>query len=148
MLITLNINDENVKKSKEALLDFIAPALYRYERYSTDSSIAVVYSDEEINYDACSCHIRQSDLMMKLNKNLVLVIFDNVSLEHGIKAGENLLMNYTKFNINQNLYFAVTSAAIKESSLDKGEELFLILRHAINKNLKNEVVDCYHLKGM
>ena len=148
MLITLNINDENVQKSRHAFLDFIAPALYRYERYSVDSSLALLYSDEEINYDACSCHIRQSDSLIQLNPNLIGIVFDNVSLAHGIKASENLLMSYRKFNMNQNLFFAVTSVADQESSLDKGEELMLLLRYAIKNKLKNEIVDCYQLKGV
>lgn len=148
MLITLNINDENVQKSKAAFLDFISAPLYRYERYAIDATVALMYSDEEIDYDACSCHIRQSDMLMKLDKNLIAIVFDNVSLDHGIKAGGNLLMNYKKFSMNQNIFCAVTSMAKKENSLDKGEELFLLLRYAIKNKLKNEIVDCYQLGGL
>lgn len=147
MLQTLNINDVHVQKSKQELLDFLESTLYRYERYAIDSSIALMYSDEAISYEACSCHIRQSDMMIKLEENLIGIVFDNVSLEHGIKAGENLIMTYKKYNMHQNIFFAVTSAAKKESSLDKGEELLLILRYAIKNKLNKEVVDCYQLQG-
>lgn len=148
MLTTLNINDENVKKSKLELLSFISSSLYRYHRYETDSSLALLHSDEAIHLESCTSQIRESDRIMQLNQNLVAIVFDNVSLEHGIKAGSNMLLNYANYKMKQNLYFAVTSTSIQESSLDKGEELLLLLRYAVKNNLNREVVDCYQLKGM
>jgi hypothetical protein len=126
---------------KVRIQDSIKRELYLHDRYGTDFSALMIYSDEPINTEVFSAHIRESDSVIVLDENFVLIIYDIIDIEKCSKAAQNLLLSYQRYDIQQPLYMAVAPARQKNSSTDIGTRLFMILEYAFNESLKNRVID-------
>lgn len=134
-----------IKKSfpehKVKIFESIKRELYLHDRYGTEFSAMMIYSDEPINLEVCHSHIRESDSVVALEENFVLIIYDIIDIEKCNKAAQNLLLAYQRFNIKQSLYMAVAPAQQLNASTDIGTRLFLILEYAVKESLVNRVVD-------
>jgi hypothetical protein len=126
---------------KVKILEAIKRELYLHDRYGTDFSTLMIYSDEPINVEVCRSHVRESDSVVALEENFVLIIYDIIDIEKCNKAAQNLLLTYQRYDLQQPLYMAVAPAHQENSSTDIGTRLFLILEYAVKESLVNRVVD-------
>jgi len=116
---------------------------YRYTRYKINFSMALYYSETEIDTTIFDNAMRESDKVLQLHKNLICMIFDITSQGDGLKASENLLSMYINKYLNQTLYasFVTTEDFATQSNMDS--HLISLLNFAIEKGLSGRVTDSF-----
>ena len=140
MIEYLDIKDK-FSDYKEKILEITKNKMYAYDRYDIEFSSLMIYSSDPIDLDICSSHIRQSDNIFSLEKNLYVVIYDVVKPEDAIKAAQNILHAYHHHNVKQELYLVVANAQQGSSANDMVNCLFAMLEYAVKESSYNTVID-------
>jgi hypothetical protein len=138
------INALNQKRQifQKQLLQEIQEYHYRFIRYHIDYSIVFAYiSEEDGDLSTCSCHIRESDMIIFFQTNFCALIFDNTNEEQGIKAANNLLSRIQNRFFAKHLYMTIINATTEQSEFQMVHDLFDLLAFALDHRMDNLVVD-------
>jgi hypothetical protein len=111
---------ENYNQYKKEILTKIEAYAYRKKRYDVDFTISIMISTSAFHTQSIQEHIRDTDLMIVLAKNLVAVVFDFTNEEMGLKASENLMALIEPQMFDKHLFVSVVSS---HNSLDDDEQV-------------------------
>jgi len=101
---------ENYNSYKNTILRNIEDFSYRKVRYYVDFTVALYISQKELDSDFIKEQIRDTDRILMLDKNLVVVIFDFAKEEAGFKAAENLLSKIEPALFGAELFISVANS--------------------------------------
>ena len=128
------------KKTGELCAEFF----YRYERYSANFTMAMLYSYDPLDASTFLKAIRESDKLLQLNKNLFCLVFDMTNQENGLKACENLLAVYEAEHFAQKIYASLVNAEEFSTKEAMESRLFALLNYAIKGNSYNQITDDFY----
>ena len=101
---------ENYNSYKNTILRNIEDFSYRKVRYYVDFTVALYISQKELDSNFIKEQIRDTDRILMLDKNLVVVIFDFAKEEAGFKAAENLLSKIEPALFGAELFISVANS--------------------------------------
>lgn len=134
--------DHDYESLKTKLLEAVSDYEYRHERYKIDYSIAVVYMEEAVDFDAIiSKHTRKTDTQIILDDHVYAIILDCTDTQKGLKAASNLFTYFQTLYFAHTLYAAVVTSREKTSSSRLISELLGLLEYARSHNLHGGVVE-------
>jgi len=114
---------------------------YRKDRYGHNFSLTIALCEDEMDLRAYCDYKRQSDEFIILEQNLCCLILDGTDTNSGIKAANNMLSSFQSHHFSRMLYSSVVSSDEYPESSKMISELFYVLKHSIENNLDNIVVD-------
>ena len=82
---------ENYNSYKNTILRNIEEYSYRKIRYSVDFTVALFIVEKELDSDFINEKVRDTDRVLKLDQNIVGIVFDFADEEAGFRATENIL---------------------------------------------------------
>jgi len=135
------------EKHYEKIMDELGRVFYRLKRYSYKYTTVLFYSDLNFDYNMVKDEIRMTDLCIKLEKNLFLLIFEDTDLSEGIRASEKLLSTLLQSS-NQNIYLAIEECREENEGVIILHKLFTLLDFAMDNNHINEVIDNSYLDSI
>ena len=101
---------ENYNCYKNTILRNIEDYSYRKVRYSVDFTVALFMSERDLNADYIREKIRDTDSVLKLDHNLVAVVFDFATEDAGFKAAENLLSKIEPSLFGADIFISVSNS--------------------------------------
>jgi len=116
---------------------------YRKERYGYNFSLTIALCEEEMDLRSYCEHKRQSDEFIVLEQNLCCMVLDGTDTNSGVKAANNMLSSFQSHHFAKMLYSSIVSSDEYAESTELINELFYVLKHAIENNMDNIVVDAH-----
>ncbi|MEA3372371.1 MAG: hypothetical protein U9Q62_01650 [Campylobacterota bacterium] len=145
---TFQMVRDSYPEYRDHILEQIENKVYSYRRYDVPFTSLLIYSNDPIDLNVCTAHIRQSDNIYMLEKNLMLVVYDVISQENSYKAAQNFMHQYQNHhNLRQDLYVAIAPAEEENTAIDMASRLFIIMEYALKEGCKNSVVDMAQMRG-
>lgn len=142
---------EHIRQNRQGYLETIdsrtTDFFYRTERYKQSYSIAIGFTNPEIDLSGFASYTRQTDDFIVLEKNICAVVLDCAPANCGIKAATNMLSGFQSLNFGQRLYTSVVSSENQSSSKMMINQLFDVLEYSIANNMDNMVVDPDNMMG-
>jgi len=117
---------------------------YKFNRYNTNFSTVLLYSNTVIDEALIKMHIRQSDKLVKLQDNFFYIVFDMTSQEKGLKAVENLLSLHESKYFSHKLYISFVNTEDYTDVETMKSHLFSLLNYAIKENNYNQITDGFY----
>ncbi len=133
---------ENYNGYKNSILRDIEEYSYRKVRYGIDFTVALFISQKDIDSLYIDGKIRDTDRVVKLDTNVVAVVFDFADEEAGFKATENILSKIEPSLFGIPLFVSVVNS---HGMIDDDEQIRKLFDTLINeiKNHFDDVVMSY-----
>jgi len=120
---------------------------YRFKRYQEIFTFALFFGDVPENEEKIKKRIRRTDHCIKLEKDLMLLVYEMTPIDGAIVASEKLL-SFMLDEPKKKIYVAAVECnSLFDDSLTI-HTLFTIIEYAIEHNHVNEVVDTSYLDGI
>ena len=136
-----------LESNLQKIADISAISLYRFDRYGRSCTISLLYSEDEIEMNWFRKRVRLTDRIVQLEKNLILVIFEETKIAGGIKASEKLLVIISE-EIEADIFCGVVECRKKNEGTLIINRLINLVNYAIVNGHKNEVIDSSYLDGV
>ncbi len=133
---------ENHKLYKQNIMDAINDYIYREERYKVNFSLTIIYSKSPLDEHALELekNLRKTDTLMRVDENILCIIFDAAQAESYVKAAENLYKKLKSIDYHQRYFIATTfSADFDANYLDMLNHLFDRLHYTLEHNCYNNI---------
>ncbi|NPA66258.1 MAG: hypothetical protein GXO11_05170 [Epsilonproteobacteria bacterium] len=101
---------ENYNSYKNTILRNIEDFSYRKVRYGVDFTVALYMAQKDVDSKFIQEAIRDTDRVLRLDDNLVSVIFDFAKEDAGFKAAENLLSKIEPSLFGSELFISVVNS--------------------------------------
>ena len=137
----INIIKENRNKYQKIVVNKINDYFYKRKRYNRHFSLAIGLSDPDIDVSTFNEHNRQTDIFIKLEKNLCCEVFDGTSAESGIKAAGILLTDFESHFYTKRIFASIVFSKDYDTSSQMVHRLFDILEYTCSHNMENMVID-------
>lgn len=131
---------KNFKELKEKIQKFTQTEKSLLERYDINYTGMLIYSEDEIDAEFCKVNIRESDVVVALEPNLVFIIYSVVDGQDAVKAAQHILYNYQKKYAQQDFYVVLSSQDQKISATELEGRLVQLLHFAIQEKVTNSIV--------
>ena len=137
----INIIKDNRNKYHNIIVNRIDDYFYKRKRYNQHFSLAIGLSDPDVDVSAFDEHNRQTDMFIKLEKNLCCEVFDGTCAESGIKAAAILLTGFESHFYTKRIFASIVFSNNYDTSSQMVHRLFDILEYSYSQNMVNMVVD-------
>jgi hypothetical protein len=117
--------------------------IYREKRYNLSFSLVAVCSKEQTALDSQNIQkaLRKTDQVIKINDDLLCIIFENSSNISYLKAAENLNAVLKQTHYKENFFISTAeSQEFNSNYLNMINSLFQRLEYAITNNISNTVI--------
>jgi len=114
---------------RDRIVSEISDCFYRKERYKVNFSVAIFISTKEFDIDFVKKNLRGTDRAFLLESNLLVVTFEFVEEESGLKATENLLNILEPAFFHEKVFVCVVNS--QESAKHE----------ALIRNILNKLID-------
>jgi len=137
----INTIKENRSKYQDVIVKKIDDYFYKRKRYNQHFSLAIGLTDPDVDVSTYREHNRQTDMFIKLEKNLCCEVFDGTSEESGIKAAGVLLTNFESHFGAKRIFASIVFSNNYDTSSQMVHRLFDNLEYSYSQNMVNMVVD-------
>ncbi len=141
----INLIQDNKKQYASIIQERINNFSYRSQRYGHVFSLSVALCEKGIDLRGYCDYKRQSDVFIVLENNLCCLILDCTDANSGVKAANNMLTSFQSHNFSKTLYSSIISSDEYPESERMINELFYVLKYAIENNMDNIVVDAHSM---
>ncbi len=139
---------KKIQKNLEDKIDeIIENLIYEINRYHKECSLALLYSFDNIDTDKIKKVARKSDMVMKIAKNAVFIIYPYTPEAGGIKATEKILLSLNP-HYKSKIYASVVGCLSDSSKTILIRNLFNLIDFSIDNGHENEVIDISYLNGI
>lgn len=131
------ITKDKLKECTNSLKSILDIEKYRFNRYKIPFCLLMIECKSLNCLENIKAHIRKTDTVLSLDKNLFAVIFRYVDYKNGgHKAAENLIHHLEKCNKSLKIYGGLTCADEENISNITSRALFALNR-AKNRDFSN-----------
>lgn len=132
---------ENRSKYQTIIVNRIDDYFYKRKRYDQHFSLAIGLFDPDIDLTVFDEHSRQTDIFIKLERNLYCEVFDGTTAGSGIKAASNLLTIFESHFYGKRVFASIVFSKDYDTSSQMVHRLFDILEYSYSNNMQNIIVD-------
>lgn len=141
----INLIKNNRRNYHQKIIDKLGDYAYRMKRYDLDFSVAIGFSEDEVNLAEFISIKRRTDEFIVLEDNLCCIILDGADSNSAIKAASNLQTEFQHRHFNTKLFVSVVTAKDYDNDAVMINSLFDILEYSILNNMDNMVIDNHQI---
>jgi len=116
--------------SKKIVQEAIAQEEYRFSRYAVPFCLALLYTENENDFEELGNLIRKTDLIIKMSPKCCGIILASTEIDGAVKFCQNIVRQYSTFDQKNRIFIGVTSVRHDQSPYDIVSRAFYTLNEA------------------